>query len=178
MNQLVLRELDLRQTDDVLEVGFGGGALLAAIHRQTAGQVIGVDPSAAMVERARRRWRGDARVRLILGSVQALPLADASVDKACSLNNIYFWPDPVAAMTELARVVRPGGALSICFEPPEELRKWPGHVHGFRMVDEAEVRKLMEESGFGLVRRAEGSGRKPDHFLCLTGERLGVDAVA
>ena len=178
MNRLTLEEMQLEPSDDVLEVGFGGGGLLAMVLQATRGQVVGADISEAMLARARRRFRGEKRLRLVEGSAEALPLDPASVDKACSVNSLYFWPDPQAALGELARVVRPGGTLSLCFEPPEELRKWPGHRHGFRLVEEGEIRRWMEEAGFGRFRLAEGHGRKPDRFLCLTGERLAAEAAA
>ena len=178
MNRLTLAQLEVGRDEDVLEVGFGGGGLLAMLGEATEGHVIGVDVSHVMVERARRRFRGDSRIVSYEASVEALPLDNASVDKACSVNNLYFWPDPAAGMAELARVVRPGGRLAIAFEPPEELRKWPGHRHGFRLFEEDEVRRLMEEAGFTRVRRAEGRGRKPDFFLCLTGERGSPEAAS
>ena len=177
MNDLALAELDLQKADDVLEVGFGGGALLAMIAGRTTGRVSGVDISPQMVERARRRFRRMERVRLFHASVQKLPVADRSVDKACSVNNLYFSPDPPGAIGELARVVPPGRSHSTCFEPPEALSKWPGHRFGFRLFAEAEVKALMEKGGFGSVRRAQGLGRKPDVFLCLTGERVAEDAA-
>lgn len=175
MNALVLEQLGLRPEDAVLEVGFGGGALLADILARTQGPVIGVDISEAMVARARRRFAGQARLQLVVASVEKLPLPAASVDKACSVNNTYFWSDPGAAMCELARVIRPGGTLSICFEPPEELRKWPGHRYGFRLLEEAEVRTLMEQAGFRSVGGREGRGRKPDFFVCLTADRAAAE---
>ena len=171
MNELTLDSLEIGPSDDLLEVGFGGGGLLAKLLERTDGQVIGVDLSPEMVERARRRFRGEGRLRLFRGSVQALPLASHSVDKACSVNNVYFWPDPVAALSELARVLKPGGRLALCFEPPSELKKWPGHRFGFRLSEEAELRQLMASAGFDHLRVSEGRGRKPDYFLCLTGER-------
>ena len=178
MNRLTLAQLEVQPGDSVLEVGFGGGGLLAMILAATEGEVTGVDLSEAMVARARRRFAKVPRLRLEVGSVDALPLPDASVDKACSVNNIYFWPDPGAAMAELARVIRPGGRLAIAFEPPEELRKWPGHRFGFRLFEEAEVRRLMIEAGFTEIGRAEGRGRMPDRFLCLTGERVSSEAAS
>jgi ubiquinone/menaquinone biosynthesis C-methylase UbiE len=107
MNRLTFAQLEVRPGDTVLEVGFGGGGLLAMILDATEGEVTGVDLSEVMVARARRRFANVPRLRLHVGSVDALPLANASVDKACSVNNIYFWPDPAAAMAELARVLRP-----------------------------------------------------------------------
>jgi SAM-dependent methyltransferase len=176
MNALALRELALEPADCFLEVGFGGGGLLAAALERSSGPAAGIDVSPAMVARARRRFRGAVaakRLTLACASVERLPLADGAFDKAASVSNIYFWPDPEAAAAELARVLRPGGLLAVAFEPPEELRKWPGHRHGFRLWTEAEVRALLAGAGFGRFRSAEGRGRRPDRFLCLTGERLG-----
>ncbi|MGZ8336634.1 MAG: class I SAM-dependent methyltransferase [Allosphingosinicella sp.] len=176
MNRLVLAELRVGADDDVLEVGFGGGGLLRMLLAVTAGRITGVDVSEDMVERARRQFRREPRVSLHAGSVEQLPLADASVDRACSVNNLYFWPDPEGGMRELARVIRPGGVLAIAFEPPEELRKWAGHRFGFRLFEPAEVGRLMGQAGFDRIREREGLGRRPDRFLCLTGERIGAEA--
>ncbi|HYJ28780.1 MAG TPA: methyltransferase domain-containing protein [Allosphingosinicella sp.] len=168
MNALVLAELDPQPGDRMLEIGFGGGGLIAALLARGA-QVVGADMSEAMVARARRRFGG--RAEILHASVEALPLAGASADTAASVNNIYFWPDPAGGVAELARVLRPGGLLAIAFEPPEELAKWSGHKHGFRLWSEAEVRALMAAAGFERIRSAWGTGRKPDRFLCLTGVR-------
>ena len=175
MNALALSELRPTGQEAVLEIGFGGGALLAAIAAQTEGDVIGIDISEAAVARVRRRFRGFPQVRVALASAQALPLEDGSVDAAVSVNSLYFWPDATGALNELARVVRPGGRLVLCFEPPEELRKWPGHVHGFRMLEVEEVQRLMEQAGFEPVSMAWGEGRKPDRFCCLSGTLLGAN---
>jgi ubiquinone/menaquinone biosynthesis C-methylase UbiE len=175
MNSLVLHELRVGPQDDVLEVGFGGGGLLAMLLARTRGRVFGVDVSEAMVMRAQRRFRKEARLSVQAGSVEKLPLEDASVDRAASVNNLYFWADPKAALAELARVIRPGGRLAIAFEPPEELRKWPGHRYGFRLHRPADVFLRMRQAGFIRIRETEGRGRKPDRFFVLTGERGGAE---
>ncbi|MGZ8421204.1 MAG: hypothetical protein ACXWU3_17215, partial [Allosphingosinicella sp.] len=53
-------------------------------------------------------------------------------------------------------------------EPPEELRKWPGHVHGFQPWSAAALIDLAAAAGFGDPRISWGSGRKPDRFCCLS----------
>ena len=173
MNALVLAELDPRPGERVLEIGFGGGGLIAGLI-EAGSRPIGIDVSEEMVARAWRRF--GARAQIAEASVEALPLPDSSIDKAASVNNLYFWPDPAVGLAELARVVRSGGLLAIAFEPPEELAKWPGSRFGFRAFSEDEVRRLIEDAGFGEIRAAWGSGRKPDRFLCLTARRLGEDA--
>jgi SAM-dependent methyltransferase len=95
-------------------------------------------------------------------------VGDASIDKAVSLNSLYFWPDPEAAFAELARVLRPGGLLVIGFEPPEELAKWRGSRFGFRAFAQGEVEALLRSAGFAPIEAAEGRGRRPDRFLILS----------
>lgn len=167
MNRLVLEALDPRPDEDLLEIGFGGGALLEAMLARSSGSVTGVDISGTAVARARRRLGKARRLRLFQGSVERIPLAEATVDAACSVNNIYFWTDPAAGFAELARVIRPGGRLVIAFEPPEELAKWPGHRFGFRIFEEAEVVALATAAGFDLAGSRAGRGRKPDFFVAL-----------
>ena len=164
MNALALEELALAPGDRFLEIGFGGGALLRAAEAAGA-EVSGVDLSGAMVDRA-------TGMDVHLASAEALPFADGSFHKAASLNSLYFWPDLPGALGELARVIVPGGTLLLGFEPPEELRKWPGHRHGFRLYEAEELVRLAAAAGFGNPHIAEGRGRKPDRFLCLSLERL------
>lgn len=169
MNRLALKQARIRPGEHVLEIGFGGGGLIAMLLDSGAATVTGVDASEAMVERARRRFRGRGdRVLLHRASAEALPLGDSSVDAAISVNSLYFWPDIETALAEIARVTRPGGRLVLCFELPEELRKWPGHRFGFRLLEVETIRRLMEEAGFGAVEEAWGTGRKPDRFCCLS----------
>lgn len=169
MRRLALERLGLGPSDDVLEIGFGGGALLAEALKRTRGQIVGVDVSAASVSAARRRlgWRA----QLFEGSAECIPLGDGSVDRAVSLNSLYFWPNPEAAFAELARVLRPGGRLVLGFEPPEELAKWPGSRFGFRAFERQEVEALLLDAGFTRIETVEGRGRKPDRFLILSADR-------
>ncbi|HEY0085050.1 MAG TPA: class I SAM-dependent methyltransferase [Allosphingosinicella sp.] len=167
MNRLALERLDLQRGERFLEVGFGGGALLRAARKQGA-IVSGVDVSEAMVKRAHG-------LDVHLASAGALPFGAAEFHKAASLNSLYFWPDPRASLAELARVVKPGGKLLLAFEPPEELRKWPGHRHGLCLFEVEEVRALMQAVGFGAIEETWGTGRKPDRFCCLSGTRIGAN---
>lgn len=178
MNEVALSCLRLEREDWVLEVGFGGGGLLRSLLLGTKGEVFGADVSNALIARARSRFARDVRrgrLHLYRASAESLPLPPATVTKAVSVNSLYFWPDPVAALAELARVVKPGGRLAIAFEPASELRKWPGHRFGFRLFEVAEVKAMMEAAGFAGIDERWGTGRRPSRFCCLSGERADAE---
>jgi ubiquinone/menaquinone biosynthesis C-methylase UbiE len=99
----------------VLDVPCGGGTLLPLLSRAGfRGNVIGTDAADAMIRRARRlhdRTRPPFAVELIQADARALPLPDASIDTAISINGLHVIPRPDRFLAELARVLRPGGAL-------------------------------------------------------------------
>jgi SAM-dependent methyltransferase len=109
--------LALQPGETVLDLGSGPGldALLAARKVGPKGRVIGVDMTAAMLERARRAAAeaGAAQVEFREGRLEALPVADASVDAVTSNCVINLVPDKAAVFREVARVLKPGGRLVV-----------------------------------------------------------------
>ena len=91
---------------DVLEVGCGRGELAERISRELGARVAAVDQSERMVELARARG-----VEAIVGDVQDVPFPDASFDCAVAAWMLYHARDLDRALSELARVLRPGGRL-------------------------------------------------------------------
>ncbi len=113
----VLDVLEVDPSDSVLEVGSGPGVgLELATARAHVGRVVGVDRSETMLEMAQRRNRAQieaGRVALRLGTVDRLPFDDATFDKAMTMNSLHLWPDPVAGLREVKRVLRTGGRLAV-----------------------------------------------------------------
>jgi SAM-dependent methyltransferase len=92
--------------DRVLEVGSGRGELAERIKDELGAEVIAVDQSERMVELTRARGV-DARV----GDVQQLPFADGYFDCALAAWMLYHVADLELGLSELSRVLRPGGRL-------------------------------------------------------------------
>jgi arsenite methyltransferase len=101
----------------VVDLGCGAGTdlLIAAEMTGAAGRAIGVDMTAAMLERAATSARemGLANVELHEALIESLPIEDASVDVVISNGVIDLVPDKDAVFAEIDRVLRPGGCLQI-----------------------------------------------------------------
>ncbi|MEV6924842.1 methyltransferase domain-containing protein [Dactylosporangium sp. NPDC051485] len=111
----LLAALDLRPGNAVLDVGCGPGTDLPSLASAVgdAGTVIGVDRDPVMVERAQQRTAAHSRVEVRAGDAHALPLGDASIDRARADRVFQHLADPAQALAELRRVVRPGGLVAL-----------------------------------------------------------------
>lgn len=144
---------------DVLEIGIGSGLNLP-FYGPTVRRVVGIEPSAALARRAARAaTRVAMPVDLLEVSAEVLPLADASVDTAVSTWTLCSIPDPLRALKEVRRVLRPGGGLIFVehgLAPEPGVARWQhrltpywkvcaGGCHLDRPVD-----VLLRQAGFTL----------------------------
>jgi ubiquinone/menaquinone biosynthesis C-methylase UbiE len=112
-------QLGGRPSDRILEVGFGPGVGIELLATSaSSGRVMGVDSSKEMVEQATSRNAKAieaGRVELREGSVEPLPFADKTFDGALAVNSMQVWPDAVAGLREIRRVMKPGGRIALAF---------------------------------------------------------------
>lgn len=139
----------------VADLGCGSGQAAAALAPHVR-RVIGIDESGAMLKAARRRTAGLANVELRRGSLEALPLADASTDGVLLLLALSYVAEPRRALEEAARVLRPGGravVVDLLRHDREEFRRRMGQRRlGF---EPDELAALMAEAGLrGVEARA------------------------
>ncbi|MDD5577705.1 MAG: class I SAM-dependent methyltransferase [Methylobacter sp.] len=115
----VLGLLEVQAEDRVLEVGFGPGVAIQQLAASTpVGSIAGIDSSREMLEQAEARNAktiAAGRIDLRLSSVEHLPFDDNSFDKVMSINSLQVWPDAVAALREILRVMKAGGKMALGF---------------------------------------------------------------
>lgn len=106
----------LSKADRVLDVGCGNGWAVRWMVDRGAGFGTGVDVSPGMIDQARQACGNDPRFAFHIASGQRVPLKDASVSHVLSIESLYYYPDPTAALAEWYRVARPGAHLGIMVE--------------------------------------------------------------
>ena len=107
----------LQPGDNVVDVGCGAGidSLIAAKMVGAAGRVIGVDMTPEMLAKARAaaQQAEKANVEFKQGLAEALPVKDSWADVVISNGVLNLFPDKLAALREIARVLKPGGRLQV-----------------------------------------------------------------
>ena len=150
---------DLNEGEVVLDLGSGGGidVILSARRVGPTGVAYGLDMTDEMLALAQRNVReaGVANVHLLKGLIEAVPLPADSVDVVISNCVINLSADKPAVLTEMARVLRPGGRLGITdvvaedrLSPEERLERgdFAGCIAGALSI--GEYRTGLEAAGF------------------------------
>lgn len=113
----LVSRIDARPDHTVLDVATGTGAVALELMRRYDCHVIGVDQSPEMLDAARARANG---VEFREARAEDLPFEDGSFDGLTFTYLLRYVDDPGATMSELARVVRPGGRIAMLeFAIPE-----------------------------------------------------------
>jgi ubiquinone/menaquinone biosynthesis C-methylase UbiE/uncharacterized membrane protein len=161
---------DLRDARRVLDVGCGPGQFTVLIAEDLpAAQVWGVDLAPTMIELARAHAAASPaaeRLHFEVADVAHLPFPDGNFDVVVSSGSIKHWPDPVAGLAEIHRVLRRDGRAFIAemnrLAPPEAIAAQRGRLEHwlFRLIyphvftkalTPDEARRIFTRSPFGGV---------------------------
>jgi SAM-dependent methyltransferase len=176
----------LRQDDRLLDIAGGSGTYASEIVRAAPVSIVGVDLSESMI---RQRGEDPRLLENVVGDMEALPFEDESFDAAMVVAALHHVPDPLPALREAHRVLRPGGRIFV-FEPCSlrarrgRPRPVAGKPHEFAISASWLVRRI-EEAGFEIeerrshnltIRAIAALVRSPSLSLYLAADR--IDRIA
>ena len=173
----LLRAAAIGAADRVLDVGCGSGSTSRmAARAASAGSVVGVDLSSAMLREAERRSRAEGlgNVRFEQADVQVHTFAPAAFDLAISRFGIMFFEDPLAAFSNIASALRPNGRLAFVCWQERDRNEWvtvpvsaalehvplpapapEGAPGPFSLAKPERIRQLLTDAGFENVEISE-----------------------
>jgi SAM-dependent methyltransferase len=161
--------LGLARLGDVLDGGSGDG-VIAQLVAPRARRLTCLDRSPRVVAAARERLGSARNVDVVLGDLEAVPLADRSVDHVLLFNVLASARTPARVVGEAARVLRPGGLLALvtlaAHRHPDQTAPY-GQLHpGF---EPDALRRMLTRAGLAVDACAVTSReRRPPHFEVLT----------
>lgn len=147
----IVGELPLAPGHRVLDLACGAGAYSRWLAERLGknGVVAGVDLSPAFLAQARARTpareEGDSRIEYAEADAEHLPFGDGAFDATFCAQSLYSLPDPVAALSEMARVTRHGGAVIVLENDLVHQFMLPWPVDLELAVRQAQVRHLREQ---------------------------------
>ncbi|MFI7587044.1 class I SAM-dependent methyltransferase [Spongisporangium articulatum] len=159
----------------VAELGPGPGVgLQALLDRFPEAHVWGVDLSTVMLAQARKRNRSAiaaGRLTLLEGGTPELRASEPA-DLVMANHVLYFWPEPVAELTRIRSVLRPGGLLALGYQlkqnmPAMAQKRFPPAGHRLYETEDA-VTELAKAAGYSAVTQlVKGSPERPEGRVVL-----------
>jgi SAM-dependent methyltransferase len=168
-NEVLRRVCDVQGDEHVLDIGCGTGQTTRDAARQAqAGSALGVDTSAAAIERARQlaSAQGLRNVSFEHADAQVYRFAPERFDLAISRFGTMFFADPVAAFANIGRTLRPAGRLVMMVWQAHERNEWDVAIHNaltqpaaaeavepeapdpFSLADPPTVEAILQTAGF------------------------------
>ncbi len=152
LNRFVNELMSVQENDHILEIGFGTGKLIYDMAKQIDnGLIEGIDFSSTMVSMAQNRNKNHiavGKVKILKGNFDEIPYKKDSFNKACSVNTLYFWPEPENTAQKIADILKPGGKFVLAFEDIAQLEQKSLSNEVFRLYSKGEVKNLLIRSGF------------------------------
>ena len=177
-----LAQIGIERNYMILDVGCGGGRTvrkLAAI--ATEGKVYGVDyseESVAATKKINARAIEAGRVEVRHGSVSQLPFSDGMFDLVTAVETHFWWPNLAADMSEVFRVVKPGGKLVVVAEVykgagtmTSKLAEKYAARTGMTLLSAEEHRELFANAGYSDVQVIE---KREKTWICVVGRKLST----
>jgi len=174
-----LSHISIENHATILDVGCGGGRTVSKLTAiATQGKVYGVDfskESVAVASKVNRQWIDAGRVEIREESVSHLSLPDNMFDLITAVETHFWWPDLLADMREVFRVLKPGGKLVIIAEvykgaktTTARLAEKYAPLTGMKLLSVGEHHDLFANAGYSDVQVIDEPGKG---WICAIGRK-------
>ncbi|MDR0918538.1 MAG: class I SAM-dependent methyltransferase [Oscillospiraceae bacterium] len=143
----VEKVLELKQDENVLDIGFGNGFIIKKLSDKYKSSFYGIDISEDMVKIAQKK---NPTAKLSQGDVNNLNFSENFFEKIYTMNTVYFWSDLSKGLEEIFRVLKDNGVFINSIKSKEFLNKLPITRNNFEKYTVKELVKASENCGFSV----------------------------
>ncbi len=159
INHRTIGLIPIKTKDRLLEIGMGNGFFVKDIFdRDRSIQYMGCDYSQEMVDQAcilNSELIKSGSVEFHLAEANQLPVGDETIDHVFTINTVYFWEDHVKVLTEIKRVLKAKGTLTLSLRPKASMATYAFTKYGFDMFSKDDLADLLERNGFKVISSLE-----------------------
>ena len=145
--------LSLCSSDSVLDIGCGNGYVLGMLAVRSDCNYTGIDISESILKSAAKRNRKfikNGNMIFKYGDAAKLPFSDSVFDKVyTTINTVYFWKELNDIMTEIRRVLKPGGRFINTLYTNETLTRFSHTQFGYKRFTQRQLISAAQDAGFG-----------------------------
>jgi ubiquinone/menaquinone biosynthesis C-methylase UbiE len=163
--------------DYILEIGPGNGAFVPQVLSLAKDiNYRAIDISQTMIDEFKdfnKAHIENGNVAIELAGIDKIPFADGTFDKCCTINTLYFWPNPIENLKELKRVLKKQARLVIAIRPTTAVEELPFVQYGFNLYQTEEIQSFLKEAGFKIIDTIE----RQDPEIEWQGERMSPKSM-
>jgi len=178
LNGFVEELMSVQADDHILEIGFGTGKLIHDLAKDIhKGYIEGIEFSSSMVSLAKKRnkkYIADEKVNIIKGNFDDLPIKNNRYTKVCTVNTIYFLPNPKNTANKILNILAPEGKLFLAFEDKGQLEERNLDSNVFRLYSTDDIKNLLVDAGFSSDVVIETRVKGKLSFHCVIAKKSKV----
>jgi ubiquinone/menaquinone biosynthesis C-methylase UbiE len=172
-----LQHIDIKNGERILEIGYGNGNFYKDIFEKSPdADISGIDYSQAMYKEAvanNKEFIQAGKLDLHYNSSDIIPYQDNIFDKVFCNNVVYFWQNPEKDLSEILRVLKPGGKFFAGIRTKETMLKLPFTRYGFTMYSPQEFEEVLKQNHF----KNTGYALHTEEEVEFNGELIKIDSA-
>ena len=155
----VLKNIDIKPTDVVLDIGFGNGYLIKKIFEENINaEIYGIEISMDMLNRVTTRNKqkiNNGALKLSLENINKTSFKDNLFDKIYTVNTFYFWDELDKCFSEIKRTLKPNGIFINALYSKKHLDQIIFSKYGFNKYTIEEIEIITEKNGLRIIETIE-----------------------
>jgi len=155
----VLDNINLKDNDNILDIGFGNGYLINKLFKKYIQiKIFGIEISNDMVNKVSKKYKKyieKEQLKLNLEDIGKTSFENETFNKIYTINTIYFWNNLEKCFSEIKRILKPNGIFLNIIYTKEYLNKIIYTKFGFNKYTVEEIKNITENNGMEILKTIE-----------------------